>query len=205
MTRTHAVSAVLIALLGTVAAAQTTTRVTVSPESKLWIEGTSNLHDWSCKATTLNAAIEVDPGVSFAATAQKMLKRVDVKVPVRSLKCGHGGMDNNLYKALNADDDSEIDYIMATFEAVDESADGYTLRTTGSLSIAGKVNQITMDVVAERLPDGSLKATGTVPVKMTEFGIKPPTALFGRIKTGDEVKVKFELSLGAKSMAAVAK
>jgi hypothetical protein len=26
-----------------------------------------------------------------------------VKVPVKSLKCGHGGMDNNLYKALNAD------------------------------------------------------------------------------------------------------
>ncbi len=50
-----------------------------------------------------------------------------------------------------------------------------------------------MDVVATRLPDGTVKATGMVPIKMTDYGIKPPTAIFGRLKTGDEVKVNFEL------------
>jgi hypothetical protein len=37
---------------------------------------------------------------------------------------------------------------------------------------------------------------------MTDYGIKPPTALFGRLKTGDEVTVKFELVVGAKAIAA---
>jgi hypothetical protein len=37
---------------------------------------------------------------------------------------------------------------------------------------------------------------------MTEFGITPPTAIFGRLKTGDEVKVNFELSVGARAIAA---
>ena len=31
---------------------------------------------------------------------------------------------------------------------------------------------------------------------MTDFGIQPPTAIFGRLKTGDEVKVNFELTVG---------
>ena len=37
---------------------------------------------------------------------------------------------------------------------------------------------------------------------MTDYGIKPPTAIFGRLKTGDEVKVNFELTVGAKAIAA---
>ena len=36
---------------------------------------------------------------------------------------------------------------------------------------------------------------------MTDYGIKPPTAIFGRLKTGDEVKVNFELVIGAKAIA----
>ena len=111
-------------------------------------------------------------------------------------------MDNNLYKALNADATPEISYIMATFDAVEGATkDSFTLKTAGTLLIAGKENKIAMEVVANRLPDGTVKATGVVPIKMTDFGIKPPTALFGRLKTGDEVKVNFELSVGPKAIA----
>jgi len=40
-----------------------------------------------------------------------------------------------------------------------------------------------------------------VPIKMTDYGIKPPTALFGRLKTGDDVKVNFELTIGGRALA----
>src|SRR5262245_1352904 len=205
MLRTHKISLAMLALVGASAAAQGAARVPVSPESKLWIEGTSTIHDWTCKATALDAAIELDPAaVQLAAAPPKMLKKVLVKVPVKSLKCGHGGMDDNLYKALKAESEPEISYILASFEPADDVATEFTLKTVGTLTIAGKENKLAMDVSAVRLPDGTVKATGTVPIKMTDFGIKPPTAVFGRIKTGDEVKVKFELSVGPKAMAAVA-
>jgi len=193
----------LVALVASAGGAQNTARVSVAPESKLWIEGTSTIHDWTCKATTLDAAIDVDAAaVQLAESAPKLLKKVQVKIPVESLKCGHGGMDNNMYKALKADQTPEISYIMATFEAVaaDEKND-FTLRTVGTLSLAGKENPVTVEVQAHRLADGTIKATGTVPVKMTDYGIQPPTAVFGRIKAGNDVKVKFELTLGAKALA----
>lgn len=195
----------LLTLAAAAAGAQETARVAVSPESKLWIEGTSNLHGWSCKATTLDAAIELDAAAAAQVTVAppKALKKVHVKVPVKSIKCGHGGMDDNVYKALKADETPDISYILATFEAAPgEAKDSFTLRTVGTLTIAGKENKVEMDVVATRLPNGSVKATGMVPIKMTDFGIKPPTAIFGRLKTGDEVKVNFELSVGAREIAA---
>jgi polyisoprenoid-binding protein YceI len=195
----------LIASSATVAGAQGTARVAVAPDSKLWIEGTSNLHGWSCKATTLEAAVELDAATAneVAVAPPKSLKRVQVKVPVKSIKCGHGGMDDNLYKALKADESPDISYIMATFDAAPgEAKDSFTLHTVGTLTVAGKENNLTMDVIATRMPDGTVKATGMVPIKMTDYGIKPPTAIFGRLKTGDEVKINFELSVGAKAIAA---
>jgi len=196
----------LLASVATAAGAQDT-RVNVGSESKLWIEGTSNLHGWSCKATTLDAAIDLDAALAgqIATAPPKALKRVQVKVPVRSLKCGHDAMDNNLYKALKADASADISYILATFEAVPgDMKDTFTLHTVGSLTVAGSENKIEMDVVASRMPDGSVMAKGLVPIKMTDFGIKPPTAIFGRLKTGNEVKINFELTIGAKAIAAAA-
>src|SRR4029453_8017116 len=97
--------------------AESTARVAVSPDSKLWIEGTSTIHDWTCKATSLDDAIEVDAAaVKLAVPPPKMLKKVLVKVPVKSLKCGHGGMDDNMYKELKAVSDPQISYILASFE-----------------------------------------------------------------------------------------
>jgi polyisoprenoid-binding protein YceI len=199
-----AVAALLLQVAGT-AAAQETARVAVSPDSKLWIDGTSNLHGWSCKAEKLDAAIDFDAvaATQVGTAAPKALKRVQVRVPVKSLKCGHGGMDDNLYKALNVDATPEVSYILATFEAAPgEVKDSFTLHTVGTLTIAGKENRITMDVQATRMPDGTVKAKGMVPIKMTDYGITPPTAIFGRLKTGDEVKVNFELTVGAKAIAA---
>src|SRR3954468_929346 len=167
---TRTIGLALVAAI-TTAGAQATTRIPVGSTSKLWIEGTSNVHNWKCDATTLDAAIDIDGlAAQFAATAPKMLKQVSVKVPVKSLKCGHDKMNDNLYKALKADDSSEITYVMATFEAIPgETKDDFTVRTVGTLKIAGAENQVTMDVAATRLADGTLKATGTVPVKMTAF------------------------------------
>jgi polyisoprenoid-binding protein YceI len=203
MTRTYIAAAALLGALAATGAAQTA-RVPVSADSKLWIEGTSNLHGWSCKAEKFDAAIELDAAAvaELATATPKVLKRVEVKVPVKALKCGHGGMDDNLYKALKADETPEISYILATFDAAAGEGDGFTLKTNGTLAIAGKENKLTMDVVATRLPDGTVNATGMVPIKMTDFGIKPPTAMFGTLRTGDEVKVNFALTVGPKAIAA---
>jgi len=202
-------TAAALALMATAAAgAQNITRVTVASDSKLWIDGTSNLHSWSCKADKIDAAIDMDAAaaVSMNVAAPKAVKKVEVKIPVKALHCNHGGMDGNVYKALKADDAPEISYIMATLDAATASKDDVTITTTGTLTIAGKQNQITMTVETTRLADGTIKATGVVPIKMTDYGIQPPTAIFGRLKTGDEVKVNFELNVGAKAIAeAVAK
>ena len=180
-------------------------KATLAPASKIWIEGTSNVHDWKMQATQLDAQIELDAAGLAAAPAQ-MLKSVKLTIPAKALKSEHDKMDENARKALKADKNPDIIYTLTKVEEVTaETKDGFTLKAAGTLNLAGVENTVMAEIVATRLADGSIKATGTVPVKMTAYQVKPPTAMLGTIRCGDEVKVKFDLVVGPKVIAAIDK
>lgn len=195
-----------IALIAAAAVnANAQSRATLAPASKVWIEGTSNVHDWKMEATQIDAQIELD-AAGLAAAPAKMIKSVKLTIPAKALKSEHDKMDDNARKALKADKNPDITYTLTSVnEVIGETRDGFTLKAAGTLNIAGVENAVNAEIVAIRLADGTVKATGTVPVKMTAYQMKPPTAMLGTIRCGDEVKVKFDLVVGPKVMAAVDK
>ena len=207
-------SLALLALTATFAPAQSATNegssvaLVVREDSRLWIEGTSNLHEWSCKATKLDATISVSPTwenevATSLTNIASLMKRVDVQIPVQSIKCGKDKMDKLMYEALKAKEAESVSYIAGSFEASPgDTKDSFIVHTTGTLRIAGKENPVRMDVRAERLPDGSVRAQSELPILMTDYGVKPPTALFGTLRTGNKVTVKFELLVGPRTMIA---
>jgi polyisoprenoid-binding protein YceI len=202
MTKRYLTSLALTALFTIAGSASAqSVRLAVAPESKLWIEGGSNLHGWSCKASSIDAMIDVDEA-SLKSMSPTLLKQVQVKVPVRNLKCGHGGMDGNLYKALKADDVPDISYILGTFDVVPGTSDSFTVKSVGTLKIAGTEKTVNMDVTASKLPDGSIRAEGELPLLMTDFGVKPPTAMFGTLRTDNKITVKFSLLVGPQTLTA---
>jgi len=112
-------------------------------------------------------------------------------------------MDNNLYKALKSDDASEISYTLSTFEVVPGATkDSFTVKTVGALKVAGTEKSVSMDVAGARAADGSLRADGELPLLMTDFGVKPPTAMFGTLRTDNKVTVKFSLVVGPQTLTA---
>jgi len=202
MTKRYLTSLALTALFTIAGSASAqSVRLAVAPESKLWIEGGSNLHGWSCKASSIDAMIDVDEAL-LKSMSPTLLKKVQVKVPVRNLKCGHGGMDGNLYKALKANDVPDIAYVLGTFDVVPGTSDSFTVKSVGTLTIAGTEKTVNMDVTASKLPDGSIRAEGELPLLMSDFGVKPPTAMFGTLRTDDKVTVKFSLLVGPQTLTA---
>jgi polyisoprenoid-binding protein YceI len=202
MTKRYLTSLALTALFTIAGSASAqSVRLAVAPDSKLWIEGGSNLHGWSCKASSIDAMIDVDEA-GLKSMSPTLLKKVQVTVPVRNLKCGHGGMDGNLYKALRADDVPDISYILGTFDVVPGASDSFTVKSVGTLKIAGTEKTVNMDITASKLPDGSIRAEGELPLLITDFGVKPPTAMFGTLRTDNKVTVKFSLLVGPQTLTA---
>ena len=175
------------------------------PGSELSFEGTSTLHGFTCKTTKLQATVQVDGAYSETRLSQlhRPLKTVEVVIPVKSLTCGNKGLEENMRKTLKADAYPDIRYELTTYEIPSVTDNGLTLKAVGKVTVAGKQNTIEMLIKAERLPDGSARATATQPLQMTDFGIKPPVFMLGTLRTGNKIVVSFKLLASPRTLASL--
>jgi hypothetical protein len=92
--------------------------IAVRADSRLWIEGASNVSRWRCKATTVDAVIHVDSAFRDLADLTRHVRNVTVSVPVAALTCGHAPMDRSLRAALKPEDGAAAENIVATLDAL---------------------------------------------------------------------------------------
>lgn len=179
-------------------------KLVVGPESELSFEGTSTLHSFHCKTTKLQVSASVDPTYMEAKLSQmnRPLKSIEVVIPVKSLSCGNKGLEENMLKTLKADKFPEIRYQLSTYEIASAADNQVTLKSVGTLTVAGNQKQIEMIVKTERGADGKAVAVGTQPILMTDFGIKPPVFMLGALKTGNKIVVSFRLNVAPRAVAA---
>ena len=164
--------------------------------ANLRIDGTSNLHDWHASTTTVRVtkielAAPANGDLWAKALEPGVVSAFEVAIPAETLKSGEGGLDKNMYKALNAKDHPEITFALARFEA--GAAPG-TLRAIGTVSVAGVQRDVTFDITTAA-QGANLNVKGQVELDMTEYGIKPPRAMLGMLRTGPKVKVSFDVVL----------
>jgi YceI-like domain len=167
----------------------------LQPQSRLWIDGTSSMKRWTCKAGEVNAIVEANGpnAISTLLTGDKGVRTVRVTVPAAQIDCNNGTMNEHMRKALKLTEHPSIDFRLASYD-VARNADGVAGTMTGTLTLGGVEKTITMNATGK--PEGAmLHVTGSYPLKMTEYGLKPPTLMFGRIKVGETVTVNFDLLL----------
>lgn len=196
------IAAVSATALG--AQAQTAVRLQLAPGTQLSFEGTSTLHGFTCTSKTMQAYVDVDAAYQTAnlSTIAHPIVAVQVVIPVKSLACG-GDLDNNMRKTLNASQYPYIIYKLASYDVASGTATvaSFTAATHGQLTIAGKETPIALSINASRVSDGMVTATGAQTIKMSDFGIKPPTFMLGTLRVGNELKVKFTLNATSASVA----
>lgn len=150
------------------------------------IEGTSSLHDWhiNVEKQVGNIVLEQSETVS--------VKGLNLTVESESLKSGKSRMDKNTYKALETDDYKKITFkLKKTTEIKSLGDDTYEVKGIGQLTIIGNTKDITMTLKIE-IKDDMVLLSGKNEIKMTDFGIEPPTALLGTIKTGDAITITYK-------------
>jgi polyisoprenoid-binding protein YceI len=195
-------TSILLAAAATAGAQATSTRLRVEPGSELTISGTSNVHDFQCKTNKFSAYVDVDPGYTKDLTkVARPIVSVNVVIAVKSLSCGNKKMDENMYSTLKADKNQIIRYTLSGYDILNGSTTGFAAKTTGTLTILGKEKLVAMKIDAARLNDGKATAHGEETLLMSDFGIKPPSFMFGTMKVGDEIKVKFDLKVGPEMIA----
>lgn len=157
-------------------------------ESSLLVDGTSNIHDWTIKAENTGGLLTVN----FDDGKLQKIDKLEFSVVAESLVSGKSGMDKNTYKALDTDKHKNITYKLEKVNSIEKISDNnYKVKTTGCLTLAGVKNNINLNFDLNS-NSNQLVLTGQYKLKMTDYGVEAPTAMFGTIKTGEDVVVKFK-------------
>jgi len=197
----HRTIMIATALLPAVAQAQQSElKLSAQGGSKLWVEGKSTVRDWKCDATKIEATVTgaAVPATASAKEVGAAAKRALLTIPVAQLDCHNGTMNEHMRKALKANDNKTIQYKIATWELTPRSDDSATVKTSGTLVLAGVEKPISVELTAKRAAAGTWQLNGSKTILMTEWGMKPPSLMLGTMKVRDPVTIRFELVLEAK-------
>ena len=188
---THAFAAMLV--LTPVRAANEL--LVVQPESRLWVEGTSTIRSFKCSVNEFALSVHADAGaVPTVLDGKKAVRTVELTVPAAKIDCGNGTMNDHMRKALKVEDAPTIQFKLSGYD-VAKTAAGVDGVVRGSLSLGGAEHPIDVTAVATDAGNGAMRVAGSYELAMSAFDLKRPSLMFGRIKVGDNVQVKFDLLL----------
>jgi polyisoprenoid-binding protein YceI len=177
--------------LGQLRAQDSGRTIDFSARSQISVEGTSTVHDWSCEVESFSGQVTMD------RSADDPLDNVtgtSLTIPVAEMECGRNTMNRKLREAFKADDHPDLSFTAEKITVKnDESGAPSTLSVPGNLTMAGVTRSIEVSARGEQTSDGHLKFTGQHELNMTTYDMDPPTAMFGTIRTGEDVVVQFEI------------
>lgn len=155
-------------------------------ESSILIKGTSSVHDWESTAEEFDGAASF----VFEEGALTSLEALSFSVVTESIKSGKRIMDNKTKDALEAKKHPAISYSFLSVEDLTEDS----VTVSGTLNLAGVAKEISLTGEYQLGENNTITISGKETIDMEEYGIKPPTAMMGTLKTGKEVDVEFNIT-----------
>lgn len=182
----------LLLLAATAAAAQTDPPAV---ESRVWFTGASNIRDFTCGTSEVYAALELAPGHDLAAllAGDSVPADVTLRVPVRRLDCGIPLQNRHLRHTLEGGEHPTVEFTLDGYRL----ASGDTLHMLGRLAIAGVERPVELTGALVRDEGGILRLRGAREIRVTDWGVRPPTRFGGLLRVRDRVTVHFDLAVPA--------
>ena len=90
----------------------------LQPQSRLWIDGTSSIRSFSCKAGEVNAVVEAagPNAIPQLLTGDKGVKTVRVTVNAEQLDCGNGTRNEHMRKAIKLAEHKSVEFRLSDYD-----------------------------------------------------------------------------------------
>lgn len=167
--------------------------IPLEPGSRVQLTGTSTLHDWACEATEMNTRLIAAGAITRADVRSQANQGIgELTLPIAALECGDDRMERQMRDVLRAAEFPEIRYLLTGYRMTPERGE-LTIEASGTITVAGVTRPLVVQVEGKVDDTGILHAAGAASFRMTDFGLRPPSAFFGLLKAGDLVGVQFDL------------
>jgi len=149
------------------------------------ISGTTNVHNFDSKVTQASGELVI---------SDKKAQSLVIEIPVKGIKSNEGLMDKKTYEAFSADKNPTITFHSTEINNLAVTDNDIAVTVTGNMTIAGVTRKVTLTATGKIIKPGVYEFKGTIPVKLTDYKMKPPTAMLGIMKVGDDVKLKYTVT-----------
>lgn len=151
----------------------------------LKVSGTSTLHDWDMISNQVKGSAKI----SIEGGKVQSIQSAHFSMDAESIKSGRRQMDTNAYRAMSTNKHKQV-----VFRMSEARQQGDKWLISGTFNLAGSSKPVTFESDI-KVSEANLTLLSTTSFKLTDFGIEPPTAVLGTIKTGDEVSLTIEMTL----------
>lgn len=172
--------------------------LTLQSGSVLYMEGDSTLHKYQMRAVALegSAVLKTKPSKDLVQALQAgEVGSMSLVIPLKTFKSKESGLDNNAYKALKADQNPDITFLLGKETLKPGDKDGtYVMTATGDLTVAGVTAPVTL-TADTMVKDGQVELKGVQTLKMTDFKVTPPSIslLVASITCTDEIAIHYDV------------
>jgi len=159
---------------------------------KMTISGTTNVHDFTSKVTQVAGEIVLN--------GPKQVQSLNVTIPVKSIKSGEKLMDSKTYATFNADKHPNINFKLTEVSSLNVNGDKIDVTLTGNLTMAGVTRKVELKSTGVNNKSGAYAFKGSISLKMSDFKMKPPTAMMGVMKVGDNITLKYDATFSGEQL-----
>lgn len=192
----------------------------LAPGSRIWLDGSSNVVDFTCEVKEMYIYGELAPMLAPAASPTGSTTghpsrspsspnvgenpphgavSLRLRIPVDQLDCGQRGINKDMMTTLNASRFPYIEYSLGPNRLIQshdlEDRFFMDIETTGNLTISGNTRSERIEVEGEFLGPWQFRIRGCHGVEMPDYGLTPPSPMFGLIKVNDRLVVNFDVTL----------
>lgn len=149
------------------------------------IFGTTNVHNFQSKVTQATGELVVN--------GSKQVQSLVVEIPVKGIKSNEKLMDTKTYDAFNATKNPTITFKMLEVNSLQVTGNDINVTVSGNLTIAGVTKKVSLKSTGKITKAGVYEFSGSYSLKMTDYGMKPPTAMLV-MKVGDVITLKYSVT-----------
>jgi len=170
-------------------------RFIVLPDSKLSIDGKTNINSFTC-AIAKYSGIDTLVLHEGGKNVRPVFVKGSVGLDAATFDCGMAIMTSDFRKTIKSEIYPSIVIDFISFERSPTYKQGQeNFKGILNISLAGKTKLFEVDCSIETQPNGLIHLKGGRKFTFADFGLTPPTRMMGTIKVQEELMVKFHLVL----------
>lgn len=169
----------------------------VMPESRITISGSTNISQFACFSHS-----EVPTGsflLEETGPQGRALRFHDayLQISVSSFDCGHRIMNRDMHQSLGG---NKFPYITIKILAAtninhNPKTSTGTARILVAITLNGKTQNSLMPISYQMSDINNIVVDASKKMRMSDFGVKPPSPALGLVKVNDEITIKLSLRL----------